>query len=146
MQLMPLSPSSKFSVRSMYNMLHPSASPDILAVDIWRAKMPSKASFLLWLIYAGKILTQDIIMKKGVQLASHCSLCKKDVESVSHLFLHCDLAANLREEFLSRFRLPLAVPESIAGLLSVFLGSSMGFKSPKGAILWKCVPHIMCWM
>lgn len=34
-------------------------------------------------------MTDDLIQKHGFSLASCCSFCSKDVESVSNMFMHC---------------------------------------------------------
>lgn len=49
-----------------YDMLRPPGVLDRQVLCIWKSQMPSEARFLLWLMYLGKVLTQDDFLKKGV--------------------------------------------------------------------------------
>lgn len=66
---------SEFSVCSMYNLLRPAGVVEELTYNIWNSNMPYKASFLLWLLFVEKVLTQDNLMKRGFELASCCGQC-----------------------------------------------------------------------
>lgn len=107
--------------------------------------MPSKACFHLWLVQVGKVLTHDNLMKRGLQMVSQCSMCKRSIESAPHLFLHCPVAVELCREFLLRFRQSWAVPESTQVFLQAWYGVKDGYMSPRGFILWKCIPHVVFW-
>lgn len=111
-----MSPSTMFFVQSMYSLLRSIGLPDRLAMNIWKSKMSSKLCFLLWLVYFGKVLT------------------------------HCNVATDLWGKFLSKFsHQPLALSASMPLLLSVWYGTKLNHLSPRGLILWKSIPHIMCW-
>lgn len=58
-QIWKLSPTSSFSVSSMYNLLRPPGKLYRLGVLIWQSKIPSKACFQLWLVQMGKDLTHE---------------------------------------------------------------------------------------
>lgn len=45
----------------------------------------------------GKILTSDNLRKQDINFLDWCYLCKKDSESLDHLFLHCKVA-NVMED------------------------------------------------
>lgn len=115
-----------FSIRSMYEChaiarLHHQPFP-----FIWRSILPSKYRFHLWLAYLNKVLTLDNLVKKGVQLVNRCSLGCQNMESASHLFMHCPFAFHIWGFFLGRFRLFWVMPERVAQLLE----------------MWFSIPHI----
>lgn len=58
---------------------------------IWGSNVPSKVCFLLGILYLGKALTRDNLIKKGVPVVNRCNMCKKHEESLGHLFCHCPL-------------------------------------------------------
>jgi hypothetical protein len=51
-------------------------------------------------------------------LVNKCGMCKKDEESIDHLFLHCKSAQFLWNAFFSRFGLVWAMPRGVVHLLS----------------------------
>lgn len=58
------------------------------------------------------MLTHDNLMKRGFVMASRCCLCNCAFETVSHLFLHCPVSAELWGYFLDRFGLSWATLDS----------------------------------
>lgn len=57
--------------------------------SIWRKDLPSKVSFLVWLIVRDKVLSQENLKKKGIAMAERCALCRNSSENRSHLFQDC---------------------------------------------------------
>ena len=60
--------------------------------QIWKAKVPPKVKFLVWLVALGKVNTCDKVQSRMpfVCLSPHwCVLCKFGEESANHVFLHC---------------------------------------------------------
>jgi len=64
---------------------------------IWRSLAPTKVSFFVWEATHGKILTCDNLQRRGKILVNRCYMCKNDLETGDHLFLHCPVAKALRE-------------------------------------------------
>lgn len=69
-QVWSLGPHADFTVRSMYNLLQPVGEIADSSTNIWISKLPSKASFLLWLVIKEKVLTNDNLMKRSFVMAS----------------------------------------------------------------------------
>jgi hypothetical protein len=42
-----------------------------------------------------KLLTWDVVLKRGWIDLSHCSLCKSSEESISHIFIVCPYATKV---------------------------------------------------
>ncbi|WMV42183.1 hypothetical protein MTR67_035568, partial [Solanum verrucosum] len=66
---------------------------------IWRVKIPHKVACFSWLLAREVVLTQDKLMRRGVNLCSRCFLCGKEAETISHLFLHCSWTDQLWKIF-----------------------------------------------
>ena len=43
----------------------------------------------------GKILTVDMLMKRGCPLVNRCFLCKNSEESADHILIHCNKTRQL---------------------------------------------------
>ncbi|KAL5539045.1 hypothetical protein UlMin_044773 [Ulmus minor] len=59
---------------------------------IWKSSVPHRVKVSAWLIFLGKLNTCDRVQRKNPQMMlspNMCVMCKKDEETVNHLFLHC---------------------------------------------------------
>lgn len=70
----------------------------------------------------GKILTTDILRKRGLFVEDWCFGCKKDGESVDHLFLHCEVAKTLWDEAFGRTGIAWVMPKQVVDLLACLQG------------------------
>lgn len=62
-----------------------------------------KRGFFLLVCWIGKILTADDLKERGLIIMDYCYMCKSHEESMSHLFLHCDIAQDLCSLVFSSF-------------------------------------------
>ena len=62
---------------------------------IWKQKIPSRVAFFVWTVALRKCLTTDNLRKRKMWILNWCYMCKRNGESVDHLFLHCPLASDL---------------------------------------------------
>ncbi|CAL1393885.1 unnamed protein product [Linum trigynum] len=67
---------------------------------VWRAQVPSKICYFLWLVYHNRILTQDNLMRRGWNIASRCTLCEADIETTNHLFRECRFNNSIWSSFM----------------------------------------------
>ncbi|KAF5182021.1 hypothetical protein FRX31_028391 [Thalictrum thalictroides] len=78
---------------------------------VWNSEMPSKVQFFL--VFHGRTLTKDVLIRKGTAFSPICCLCGSVGESISHLFLHCSKALrvwkSLTEPFHGTFQNLFAV-------------------------------------
>jgi hypothetical protein len=56
---------------------------------LWSWDCPLKLKLFSWLLVENKVLTWDNLQRRGFEGPSHCSMCKKESESVYHLFVDC---------------------------------------------------------
>jgi hypothetical protein len=68
-------------------------------------------------------------------------MCKRNEQSVDHLFLHCEVTCTLWNAFFSRFQLSWVMPSSVADLFAAWW---IGGKT-RSAVVWKIVPSCLLW-
>lgn len=69
----------------------------------------------------------DNLRKHGIYVINWCFLCKKNGESVTHLFLHCKVAKILWNETFGRMAIAWVMPLQVV----YFLACWKGFKGSK---------------
>lgn len=102
---------SRFSVHSYYNALICQGVCDYPWKSIWKVKVPSMVAFFCWLVSHDKVMTTDNLRKRGFCVVDWCSMCKKEGESVNHLFLHCEVAKSLWHEIFERMGMAWVMPK-----------------------------------
>jgi hypothetical protein len=98
-------------------------------------------SFFLWTAVLGKVLTTDNLCERRLILLDWCCMCKRDGESIDHLFLHCPLARELWDLSFSMFGVDWVMLSSVLGLLTCWPQLS---KRATGTI-WCMIPHCIMW-
>jgi hypothetical protein len=69
--------------------------------SIWKVNIPSKITCFMWLCLKDCIITGANYRKQGGIGPSVCSLCLKDEETTSHLFIHCETTQFIWKEILN---------------------------------------------
>ncbi|OVA04249.1 Reverse transcriptase zinc-binding domain [Macleaya cordata] len=83
---------NEFSVKQYYDFLNREEPASFPVKLIWRKEIPSKVSIMVWAAMYNAIPTIDVLRRRGFQIVNRCWFCKKNEESISHLFLHCSMA------------------------------------------------------
>ncbi len=86
------SSSGRFSARSAYNFLIFDRVDDHRILQLWQIKIHLRIKIFLWLAARNRILTADLLAKKGWHRPSICLLCCGNVEDLEHLFFRCPYA------------------------------------------------------
>ena len=96
-----LNPAGEFTVRTAYNalrVLNYPPHPLLQSKDwkeLWKLKIHARLKNLLWKM-AWEILPTTSILKSRFSLSLiDCYLCNNAIESLEHIFLHCDWVAQL---------------------------------------------------
>ena len=83
-----------FSSRSFYREIFSEVrSPCAL---VWMGLAPPRVEAFCWLVVANKISMIDTLRRKELMsdsISDMCCLCGRELESIDHLFIHCDVAS-----------------------------------------------------
>ncbi|KAL5583298.1 hypothetical protein UlMin_015740 [Ulmus minor] len=113
---------------------------------IWKSSVPHRVKVSAWLIYLGKLNTCDRVQRRNPQMMlspNRCVMCKRDEESVNHLFLHCCSARFLWLKALGEVGIHWAAPASVR---CMFLDRTLGYGSNNMAkTLWNCMVFSLLW-
>ena len=102
---------------------------------IWKLKIPVKVKVFIWLQILGKLNVHSHLQRRRPYLSMSlgwCVMCKRDNESIDHLFLHCDFSFRLWSKILKELGIVWVMPRSSSEL--VIIGQSLSL-SKKGKIL-----------
>jgi len=56
---------------------------------LWKLNCPAKIKIFMWSAIEGKVPTWDILQKRNINGPGWCTLCMREQESISHLFITC---------------------------------------------------------
>ena len=62
---------------------------------LWNWKLPLKIQLFIWLLLEQKILTWEIMKKRGFNGPSKCVLCGIFEETICHLFIDCNFIKSI---------------------------------------------------
>lgn len=104
----------RFSVKSCTRELDKS-SPAIPAINfqkIWKGVVPHRIEIFIWFALLGKINTRAMLSWLGIIPISEamCVFCKKHVETIDHLFIHCEFSRGLWMWWMSLWELSWVIP------------------------------------
>lgn len=120
--------------------------PDLsVAKWLWKIAIPSKLQFFGWLAWQGRVKTTAFLHRIGMlpaDASTLCVFCRSEVESVSHVLLHCPLVWKVWAAMLSWWDVCWATLSSIVALLQWWSG--IRFKK-KVLYIWKIVPLVVLW-
>lgn len=103
----------------------------------------SKVAFFFWTIVKERLLTIDLLQRRGMIILNACPICLKDAENVDHIFIYCRFDSEISERFLTEIHLSWVFPNRMVLLLALW---NMWKVSKKGCILWKSVCSSICWL
>ena len=100
-----------------------SSDPVFLPANlIWKSKVPPKINILGWLVAHGRVNTCDLLQRRRPKacFSPHwCVLCKKQGESVDHVFVLCEVVSQLWERLFQKASLIWETPSGSCEFLSV---------------------------
>jgi hypothetical protein len=136
-----------FSVKSLYVYLDNTLSTYVQrnAMEtfafryIWKSGAPSKVSALAWQVLLDRVPTKDNLHYRGIlsQEEIVCSVCADKIETASHLFLHCDFAANVWYALNRWLGVIIILPPNLVMSYSCFVACGNNRKYRKGfSLVW----------
>ena len=132
-----------FSVKSLYRTMQLGSLAFFPSKIIWNSCVQPKLSFFAWEASWGRVLTLDLLQKRGWVMTNRCFLCHKSEESIDHLLIHCEKTREVWMVFLSFFGVswvfPLSVKETLLGWRGSFVGK-------KRKVAWQLGPLCLFWV
>ncbi|KAE8685834.1 bromodomain and WD repeat-containing protein 3-like isoform X4 [Hibiscus syriacus] len=131
-----------FSVKSCRKELGKvSGESDLWVKGVWQGLSPPRVEVFLWQLAHQKVAVREELVKRGLQLGDEilCPFCKKQVESVQHLFISCDVVWELWNKIASYWEIALVLPKDPPSLLC-----SWGELRGK-SLIWKFIPGVVFW-
>lgn len=93
MVLQSLQKNTKFCNAMAYDWLRTKEDSEPWMRMIWKNYIPPKHSFILWLAIHGRLNTKDLWI--NVFINNMCVFCKRQQETISHLFLRCTFVSSV---------------------------------------------------
>ena len=62
---------------------------------LWSWNIPQKLKCVFWLLMKNKLLTCKILLNKGWNGPSCCSMCKRNSDSIDHIFISCSFSRSV---------------------------------------------------
>lgn len=87
----------------------------------------------------------DSGFSRGISMPNRCSMCCRQTASVSHLFIHCEVAVSLWYVFLNHFQMKWETLRSMLDLISLWSADLGRALSEIGKAIWRFVPFSVCW-
>ena len=112
---------------------------------IWKMPIPVKVKVFTWLLILGKLNVHSNLQRtKPYQALSPgwCILCKKNNESIDHLFLHCEFSLRQWFNILKEFGMEWVIPRTCTELLTL---GQVFHLTKKGKTLWKVAVSATFW-
>lgn len=109
---------------------------------MWIHQLIPKINFFWWTSIHGKILTIDNLVKRGFQFPNWCTLCRREEETIYHLFIHYHFDAQVWKNVLQRLNISWVFDRDIHQFI-------LNLKFPSNhlliKLLWKLIPPHICW-
>ena len=140
--LMKGSSHGNFSIRTLYSGLHLSPEIDFPFHSGWNYVIPSKIFFFAWEDSLGKVITLDLLKRRGRALSNICFLYEEDEETIDHLLIHCKMVRMLWDFFLSTVWTSWAFLCFVIHTLLAWQGASVGKKRKKNLASCSFMPFL----
>lgn len=96
----------------------------------------------LGLLAKEAVLTIDNLMKRGHTICSRCFQCKKESETVNHLFLHCQFTRQLWSIILNLKGISWTMPRKVSEALTSWEEAGAQAKDKRR---WRMIPGSIWW-
>ena len=111
----PYSKKGNISFKDAFNHYHPSATVQ-WTKHLWKPFISPRISTLYWKIMHNKLPTQENLQKRGMIFVPRCEICKKNTDSIHHVFIECPLATQLWRWIWFVFKISSPHPNYVSSL------------------------------
>lgn len=110
---------------------------------VWAKHIPPTRSTLVWRLIWAKIPTWDVLQAYGVQGPSICVFCRRNIESMDHIFLSCDFPSAIIDKITEFFGMAI---DRDFGFHHAFMQIVNSIFSPRILNIWKLTWTTFFWM
>jgi hypothetical protein len=82
-------PSGVYMASSAYAGMFAGQAQTLRAKELWKARVPNKYRFFLWLVLHGRSWTSERAWRHGLRNDARCVLCDQGTEMLDHLLITC---------------------------------------------------------
>ncbi|KAK1308913.1 hypothetical protein QJS10_CPA09g00413 [Acorus calamus] len=104
-------PGQDYSVKVGYAWWNREAAADCTftkrAEVIWQAKIPLKVKCFVWFLLQNRLVTKVFRARWRPSEATDCPLCRREAETIEHLFCQCPVASKLWAKLVGALGRPL---------------------------------------
>jgi hypothetical protein len=93
--------SGEYSAKSAYRMQFYDSVESTYPTKVWQVWAPSRCKFFIWLMLQNRVWTTDRLLLKEWPKQYFYQLCRRNLESVHHLFMECPVARQVWIEISS---------------------------------------------
>lgn len=113
---------------------------------IWKLKIPHKIKLFLWKVHLSILPTSLFLLARGIITDSEgiCAFCRRDLESIEHLFFHCHFSRILWSDIFAWWKV-YPVQHGMLHLSDLWkLSNNFSSKSLKSA--WRIMVSATMWI
>ncbi|KAM0847321.1 hypothetical protein ACQ4PT_055094 [Festuca glaucescens] len=77
---------------------------------IWKGWAPARCKFFIWTLMLDRVLTADKLLKRGWENDYFCPLCRRNLETASHVITECPFSVKVWEHMAVFFGLDTLKP------------------------------------
>ena len=108
--------SEEFSAKAFYVTLEGNFARLTPSSHVWLGLVPSLVEVFCWLAVALEVATVNNLRKRGMtftNILDTCTMCGKENEMINHLFLYCEVAVQVWNDFIRRYGIAWCCPKNI---------------------------------
>ncbi|XP_027158259.1 uncharacterized protein LOC113759880 [Coffea eugenioides] len=139
------SSSGSFSLKTAWAAVRRRRNMSIVDQRLWNATIPLKISFFVWKVLRGIVPVDLVLQNRGINLASCCSCCSAQGESLLHLFLDGPVAAQVWTHFKRRFGMLASNSNSVSAMCLTWFYSSSCVKWDHIMVMLLCLILWFLW-
>jgi hypothetical protein len=87
-----------YTTKSAYSMQFYGSMASTYPAKVWQVWAQSRCKFFIWLILQNRVWTADRLLLRELQNKYFCQLCRRNLETVHHLFMECPVARQVWTE------------------------------------------------